>query len=99
MINKGRCTVHGTVDGHEFRIAFKDMETELPILSVRKMVKRNNEVKFKKGGGFIRNRDSGRVLRFHEHEGVYFLKLKVIDPSTIDLIHGGNEPGFGRQGR
>lgn len=99
LVNKGRCTVHGTVDGHEFPIAFKDMETELPILSVRKMVKRNNEVKFEKGGGFIGNRDSGRVLRFYGHEGVYFLKLKVIGPSTIDLILGGNESSFGRQGR
>ena len=98
MVNKGRCSVHGMVDNHEFPIAFKDMETELPILSVRKMVKRNNEVKFKKSGGFIRNRDTGRVLKFHEHEGVYFLKLKVLDPSSLNLLDNGNEQVFGRQG-
>ena len=98
LVNKGRCSVHGMVDNHEFPIAFKDMETELPILSVRKMVKRNNEVKFKKDGGFIRNRDTGRLLKFHEHEGVYFLKLKVLDPSSINMFSDGNEQVFGRQG-
>ena len=96
-MNKGRCSVHGMVDNHEFPIAFKDMETELQILSVRKMVKRNNEVKFKKDRGFIRNRDTGRLLKFHEHEGVYFLKLKVLDPSSLNLLSDGNEPFFGRQ--
>ena len=98
LVNKGRCSVNGMVDNHEFPIAFKDMETELPILSVRKMVKRNNEVKFKKDGGFIRNRDTGRLLKFYEHEGVYFLKLKVLDPSSINMFSGGNEQVFGRQG-
>ena len=66
-------------------------------MSVRKMVKRNNEVKFKKNGGFIRNRDTGRLLKFHEHEGVYFLKLKVLDPSSLNLLSDGNEQVFGRQ--
>ena len=98
LVNKGRCSVHGMVDNHEFPIAFKDMETELPILSVRKMVKRNNEVKFKNDGGFIRNRDTGRLLKLHEHEGVYFLTLKVLDPSSLVLLSDENEQVFGRQG-
>ena len=85
------------VDNHALPIALKDMETELQILSVRKMVKRNNEVKFKKDRGFIRNRDTGRLLKFHEHEGVYFLKLKVLDPSSLNLLSDGNEQVFGRQ--
>ena len=37
-------------------ITFKSMDVELPILSVRKMVKRNNVVRFADGGGTIRNR-------------------------------------------
>ena len=86
LVNKGRCSVHGMVDGHEFPIAFKDMETELPILSVRKMVKRNNEVKFKKSGGFIRNRDTGRVLKFHEHESIF---LEIEGPRSIIAKHIG----------
>ena len=53
LVNKDRRTVHRTADGHGFPSAFKGMETELPTLSVRKMVKRNNAVKFKKGGGFL----------------------------------------------
>ena len=81
---------------------FKEMDTELPILSTRKIVvERNNEVKFKSGGGTIRNRDTGRTLHFHEHDGVYFLKLKVRDPKDLGLVpsEGVHGPGFGRLGR
>ena len=95
-MSKGLCSIHGMVDGHEFSIASKDMETELPTLSVRKMVERNNEVKFKKHDGSIRNRDTSRVLKIHEREGVHFLKLKVLDPSSLNMSDNGNEQVFGR---
>ena len=91
--NKGRCAVHGTVDDLPFSVAFKDMEVELPILSVRKMVRRNNDVRFSGKGGTIRNKNTGRVLKFYEHEGVYFLKLKVNGPDA-DL----GQAGFTRPG-
>ena len=97
LVNKGRCSLHSMVGGHEFPIAFKDMETELPILSVHKMVKRNNGVQFKKDGGFFRNRDTGRLLKLHEHEGVYFLKLKVLDPSSLNMFSNVSEQVLGRQ--
>ena len=64
-------------------MAFKDMETELPILSVRKIVRRNNEVKFLQEGGIIRNRSTGEVIPFYEHQGVYFVKLKIKDPQLV----------------
>ena len=51
--NKGRCVVHGSVDGVEFPIPFKNMEVELTILSIRKMVRRRNDVRFTNGGGTI----------------------------------------------
>jgi len=97
LLNKGRCVVGATAQGLDFSVAFKDMETELPILSVRKMVKNENDVKFEEGGGFIRNRRSGRVLRFFEHEGVYFIKLKVKDPAFLEIVSP-NTQGFHRQG-
>ena len=72
------------------RIPSRKWKTKLPILSVRKMAKRNNEVKFKKDGGFIRNRKAGRLLKFQKHEGAYFLKLEVLDPSSVNMFSNGN---------
>ena len=58
---------------------FRDMETELPILSFRKIVKRRNKVKFVLGGGAIETRDAGKAIRFYEYEG-FSLKDKLIGP-------------------
>ena len=100
LVNKGRCVVHATAQGEEFQVAFKDMETELPILSVRKIVKRDgNDVRFRKGGGQIRNSLSGKVVNFYEHEGVYFIKLKIKNPNDLDENLGMNAMlDFHRQG-
>ena len=100
LMNKGRCIVKATAQGSDFHVAFKDMETELPILSVRKMVQRNNDVRFKPGGGWIKNRTTGKTVPFYEHEGVYFLKLSVLNPDGLDDITSstGDTKTFGRPG-
>ena len=93
LMNKGRCVVNGSVDDKIFNVAFKDMEVEHPIPSVRKMVRRGNHVRFKDKGGTIKNRSSGHMYKFFEHEGVYFQKFKVQGPSA-----NSSELGFARQG-
>ena len=98
LLNKGRVVIGATCQGSDFSVAFKDMETELPILSVRKMIKSENDVHFEDGGGSIRNRRTGRILNFFEHAGVYFIKLKLKDPADLHLIASDNQ-GFQRQGR
>ena len=94
MYNKGRVEISASAGGQDFHCAFKDMEVELPILSVRKIVKRRNTVEFADAGGTITHNDSGAVMRFFEHEGVYFLKLKVHDPNAPSP-----QLGFSRQGQ
>ena len=93
LFNKGRVTIDSSADSMPFPINFKDMEVELPILSVRKMVKRGNDVRFVPDGGTITHRDTGRSITFHEHEGVYFLKLKVAGPDAdsgqLDFVRPG----------
>ena len=96
LLNKGRCVVHGKAQGTSLNMAFKDMETEVPIISVRKMVKKGNDVQFGAGGGTITNRSTGRRLRLYEHDGVYFLKINVTDPSL--LVDTGHAQDFPRQG-
>ena len=97
LLNKGRCLIGATCQGSDFSVAFKDMETDLPILSVRKMIKMGSDVEFHDGGGSIRNRRTGQVLLFYEHEGVYFIKFKIKDPACRDIITE-NHQGFQRQG-
>ena len=93
LYNRGKCIVKGTVDGDEFCVPFKDMDVELPILSVRKIVKRRNSVRFNQRGGTIKCLDTGRILKFYEHEGVYFIKLKVTDPAIDPQQLGFARPG------
>ena len=63
------------------------------------MVKRNNDVRFRRGGGSIRNRSTGHQVNFYEHEGVYFLKLKVSAPDSINGLIDEKPVDFHRQGR
>ena len=84
--------VKGRVGRHEFNVAYKDMDVEMPILSVRKMVKRQNDVRFTNNGGSITHRRTKRVIPFYEFEGVYFVKVKVgkpgeaSDPMAVDAV-------------
>ena len=96
LTDKGSCSVSGSIDGLPSKINFRDMEVEMPILSVRKMVKNHHRVQFQDKGGYIENIKTGRRISFHEHAGVYYLKLKVDD---MDLIVKDNESGFPRPGR
>ena len=100
-MNKGSCSVTGTVDGHQSTIKFQDMEVEMPILSVRKMVKNKHRVQFHENGGYIENIATGHKMLFHQHAGVYYLKLKVDDISLLEEMPSGkgNESGFARPGR
>ena len=63
------------------------------------MVKHRNDVIFEDSGGSIRNRKTGRVINFFEHEGVYFLKIKVKDPIAMGQFISNNSLRFHRQGK
>ena len=82
----GTVDVDANVDGHKVGIRFNHMNVNSPILSVRRLVKDGHEVYIGKGGGFVRHIESGRRLTFFEHQGVYYMKMKV------------SEPVFARQG-
>ena len=61
-------------------IAFSNIKVDVPILSVRRMVKLGNDVIFTESGGAITNRATGNVLHFIEAEGTYWIKLKIKKP-------------------
>ena len=97
LVSKGRCLVGAHAQGSDFCISFKDMDIDMPILSVRKMVKNDNVVSFQDDGGSILNRRTGRAIHFYEHEGVYFVKLRIKDPEHTLMIDA-DAQGFRRQG-
>ena len=87
----GKFTLHGTVDGSNISVPFKHMKVQCPILSVRRLVRDGNEVHFDKSGGWIKNMQSGKKIRFFSFQGVYFMKVRIT-PQTSGIA----EAGFGR---
>ena len=77
---KGTVKVHADVDGHNISVRFVNMKVKCPILSVRKLCKDGNEVRMNRRGGFIRHIKSGKVINFFEHQGVYYVKLRIQPP-------------------
>ena len=84
---KGTVELEAEVDGHTLGIKFHDMDVNTPILSVRRMVKDGYIVYVGEDGGFIQHVQTGKKMHFFEHQGVYYMKLKIKDAA-----------GFGRQG-
>ena len=107
--NRGEILVEHVMDDKTiYGIHFQDGKAQMPIISVRDLVKRGSSVKFKNGGGTIKL-DDGRHLDFKEMCGVYLIDLNVLmhaggspepDPND-DLLCGLCEdglPDFGRPG-
>ena len=75
-----RC--RGQVDGNEVSIIWNHMKVKCPILSVLRLTKDGNEVIIRENGGEIVNLATGKRIPFFQHNGVYYLKLQVHNPST-----------------
>lgn len=78
----GRCKVETVICGLDMPITFSNIKVDVPILSVRRMVKLGNDVVFTESGGTITNRSTGAILTFVEAEGTYWIKLKVKSPDN-----------------
>ena len=93
--HRGHVNLNVEIGGEDHKIPMDDIDVDLPILSVRRIVRQGNLVKFRRGGGYIRNAKTGTRLHFVERQGVYFIKVKVKDPSPEDAL----EQSFTRPGR
>ena len=89
---KGKVRTTGSVDGTQISKTWSHMHVKCPILSVRCLVEDGHDVWIRKGGGIIRNLQSKKELRFFEHAGVYYLKMKIDQPD------GKAAQGFARPG-
>ena len=75
------------IDDHEMPIVFSNLKVDVPILSVRRMVKLGNDVIFTEIGGSITNKMSGQKLTFIEADGTYWIKLKIQPPDDVDMVN------------
>ena len=82
--HRGHCNLNVEIGGEDRILPMDDLDVDMPILSVRRIVRRGNLVKFRRGGGYIQNARTGRKLPFVERQGVYFTKVKVKNPSPED---------------
>ena len=86
MKNRGKCVISGVADGQKVSIPFQDMDVELPILSVRQSVKSGQRVCFFEGGGELKDTSTGKIIRIHEIEETYFMKLQVNPPGDEQVF-------------
>lgn len=82
-----------TQEGFESDVTFQNIKVTTPILSVRKLVRKGHQVEFKRGGGSIVASGSGQRMDFVERGGVYYIKLKIRPPPTVN-----SGSGFTRRG-
>ena len=59
-----------SIAGEHHILPMDDLPLEMPILSVRKIVRRGNYVAFRDGGGYIKNVKSRKRLHFVKRQGV-----------------------------
>ena len=94
LTKQGSVQAQSETEGSKVAIEFDSMQVKTPILSVGKLVRDNNEVRFRRHGGFIQNSASGKKINVFEYQGVCFMKLKIQPPNDRKNSH----QDFHRQG-
>lgn len=77
----GDITLKGHIDNDLHTIPFKDMEISMPIASMPQTVANGNDLLISIDGASITNRETGRKVKLHERQGVYFFKMSLLPPS------------------
>ena len=89
-----------SIAGEDHLLPMDDLPLEMPILGVRKIVRKGNYMTFRDGGSYIKNVKSGKRLHFVERQGIYFIKIQLKVPSPGKAADGFTlMSGFSRPGR
>ena len=91
----GTVKTTGTVDEVDVNVTWNHMKVGTPILSVRRLVKDGNDVYINKKGGYIINLATGKMMRFYNFQGVYYVKM-MITSGLQSKVH--NAADFHRPG-
>ena len=69
-----------TSEGQSSTITFQCADVDTPILSIRRLAMNGHEIRFTEKGGYILHLKTGHRTKFVIHDGVYFIKLKQLNP-------------------
>ena len=84
MSRKSEMRVNAEIGGERHRVNFDDIQIDTPVISVRKILRHGSHVRMMKNDGYIKNKYTGKRLPFVVRQGVYFIKLKILDPDDED---------------
>ena len=90
----GEISLTGHIDDNLHTIIFKDMNVTMPIASMIQAVKKGNTLTISEDGGTITNRATGKVVRLHERQGVYFFKMKLLPTQSQSRYTHPSKSGF-----
>ena len=93
---EGEIDLTGIIDGEKHAIPFKDMKVSTPIASMIKTVKSGNELVINEEGGAITNKNTGKIVRLVERQGVYFFRISLKPPHEQVQDDRSRTPGFAR---
>ena len=90
-------TVHteSIIDDSKVGIIWDHMKVSTPILSVRKLVRDGNDVHINRHGGTITNLKTGKTMKVHNFQGIYYLRMKITSGTSSPDRH---PTGFHRPG-
>ena len=91
----GELELAGFIDGVLHVVPFKDMNVTMPIASMRQTIKKGNDLRITQEGGTITHRKTGKVIRLHERQGVYFFKMRMLSPHK-QVQYQSKPSGFAR---
>ena len=83
----------GTREGQASTINFQCAPVDVSILSVRKLTQCGHEVRFSEMGGEIIHLKTGHNTRFAVKNGVYYIKMKVLDLHEQERAASFTRPG------
>ena len=90
-------TVHtdSIIDGASVGITWDHMKVSTPILSVRKLVRDGNDVFINQHGGTIKNLKTGKVMKVHNFQGIYYVRMKITSgkSAAVKPSQGFHRPG------
>ena len=73
------------IDGTQVGITWDHMKVSTPILSVRKLVRDGNDVYINQKGGTIKNMATGKTMRIHNFQGIYYVRMKITSGKSMAL--------------
>ena len=90
----GEISLTSHIDDNLHTIVFKDMSVTMPTASMIQAVKKGNTLMISEDGGTITKRKTGKVVRLHERQGVYFFKMKLLPAHSQSRYTHRSKSGF-----